>query len=487
MFSGRGANKAFATLLRRRELEAECGKEVIQLLLDMISTFIMCLPLRPENYFPWELYYSVPESEILLDGHGAYGERSYSRWVNGGPTTAELLRLIRRSSNVQFQAVLAETMGNFLPPGADSRFTIQERRSDQLEAVLTFGRDGQKVALERIRTHIYTYGSEKRGAGHQDASSRVLRLVWLLPLCRSPEDAVRANEQGNGTGRGIHLAGRFFHRPTNKTIQWEAYVEYLGSQLPHVFVLHPDIGVRGEFMSRDGNGFVDMTRHKATNAGQDAATGIVMLGNLSTSTRPDFDLNAAFEHARLRASLLEWSGCDVRTIFPMDPALAKVPPVERRNLLRRVQINLDELAEGEGGEEKGALLDLLGLRALSMDTAQSTSGDVDDVGFFDRTSMDSSESTDPVFTPPGSTVLAPLSPTQSALSAVSTVWGALTPVLPTSSLVTAGAAAAVVLGPTTGVERSSSGKEKRLKSGSVEGYHDSGFQGSGPNQTRPRR
>ena len=77
----------------------------------MISTFVMCLPLRPDNYFPWELYHSVPESENLLGGYGDYGERSYSRWVNGGPTTAELLELIRKKSNLQFQSLLAETMG----------------------------------------------------------------------------------------------------------------------------------------------------------------------------------------------------------------------------------------------------------------------------------------------------------------------------------------------------------------------------------------
>ena len=153
MFSGRGAappqggNTACATLYRRRELEAICGEQAIELLLDMISTFVMCIPLRPENYFPWQLYYSVPESEILLDGYGAYGERSFSRCVNGGPTTAELLELIRNKANLQFQAVLAETMGKFLPPDTASRFTIQERRSDQLEAVLTFGPDGKKVAL----------------------------------------------------------------------------------------------------------------------------------------------------------------------------------------------------------------------------------------------------------------------------------------------------------------------------------------------------
>ena len=115
MFSVGGAaapqrGKAFVTLFRRRELEAECGEQGIQLLLDMISTFVMCLPLRPDNFFPWELYHAVPESEILLEGYGSYGERSYSRFVNGGPTIAELLRLIRGRSNVQFQALLTETV-----------------------------------------------------------------------------------------------------------------------------------------------------------------------------------------------------------------------------------------------------------------------------------------------------------------------------------------------------------------------------------------
>jgi len=115
MFSAEGAaapqrGKAFATLFRRRELEAECGEQVIQLLLDMISTFFMCLPLRPDNFFPWELHHAVPGSEILLEGYGAYGERSYTRWVNGGPSTVNYSRLIHNRSNVQFQALLAETV-----------------------------------------------------------------------------------------------------------------------------------------------------------------------------------------------------------------------------------------------------------------------------------------------------------------------------------------------------------------------------------------
>jgi len=107
--------KAFATLIRRRELEAECGVQVVQLLVDMISTFVLCLPLSKDNYFPWDLYHSVPVSEILLDGHGSYMERSFSRQVTGGPTTDELSNLVRQNSNVQFQSLLAETMGKFLP------------------------------------------------------------------------------------------------------------------------------------------------------------------------------------------------------------------------------------------------------------------------------------------------------------------------------------------------------------------------------------
>jgi len=457
-------------------VENHIGDASMNRLKAALRKFIAAQALPLELHLPPTAFGHSP-SEVVLKGYG-YGEWGWTRPGVVGPTVAELKTALDNKSNVALQEAIYVALAKFLPPNVAAKFWLRQT-GGRLEYVLSWG-DGCEVVGERIRGNLYVTGTGNRGIGHNDIKTTVVRVVLALPVADDAEGASQAHAQGFGKGRTLHLAGYWFDKDTQVTSKWEAEIPYSGAGHSNMVMLHPSLGVDGEFTSECGKGIGFGVKHKGLAVGEGAVTCMVLLINVGLKGK-GVTIDSCFEHARLRAPQLEWTTTLTKPVVVSDmfPQLANLGIVDRVRVLRSAKEKLEALRASQQLDLPNTRFGDMGMHNLHGTSHKSLFGGNDDGLLIKTETSDSEDHSDVEMSSPQEThTTSPSSPT---------FFGLASNVLPTVLTTALVATALAVSGgpsPTSSTTCTSPSKNKREKSKSVEGSE--GYSQSGPELTRTK-
>ena len=303
---GGGVGGTEMTLYNQTELVRDFGLEMVECLKNTIGEGLLPFSLDRQLYIPTSVLSNCPAAECKL-AHDGYLELSLTRANpnHTGPPVAELKVFLEE--NLELLQLMYDVVRQFAPiPNPGKPHIEIHETQDRLLIVFTW--PGRTLSLERVRLHIYGLDTEVPGAGHQDLSKKVLRIVSSFPVANNAQEAREALDLGYATGRGLVLVGSFYHKPSRRSMEFEIKVHYRSPQSNNAcaVVLLPLLGVEGTIVSSNKEGFVYGVTHKGSNADPDSTVNTVLLSNLA-SPEGDEALNLAIADAKTRVGRIFWT------------------------------------------------------------------------------------------------------------------------------------------------------------------------------------